>query len=168
MTCTKKWHIFIYKECKYTCTCMCTCNCTSIQKLEIFMRNNHSSFKHFPVGSQYMSLLSFYVVECHTTEHASYISQTFLAKPLMIFYFSSNTEDFHSSCICSQKYCWSGLHLYLCFCQFLLILFNFNYQSWSIVVISGTVHRLLLKTSFHPLLWTSSGLTGSWKTKHLY
>ena len=30
-----------------------------------------------------------------------------------------------------------------------------------IVVISGTVHRLLLKTSFHPLLWTSSGLTGS-------
>ena len=29
------------------------------------------------------------------------------------------------------------------------------------VVISGTVHRLLLKTSFHPLLWTSSGLTGS-------
>ena len=41
-------------------------------------------------------------------------------------------------------------------------------RHWSIVVISGTVHRLLLKTSFHPLLWTSSGLTGSWKTKHLY
>ena len=41
-------------------------------------------------------------------------------------------------------------------------------QCWRIVVISGTVHWLLLKTSFHPLLWTSSGLTGSWKTKHLY
>ena len=45
---------------------------------------------------------------------------------------------------------------------------NNEKQDWSIVVISGTVHRLLLKTSFHPLLWTSSGLTGSWKTKHLY
>ena len=29
------------------------------------------------------------------------------------------------------------------------------------VVFSGTVHWLYLKTSFHPLLWTSSGLTGS-------
>ena len=35
--------------------------------------------------------------------------------------------------------------------------------SWRTVVISGTVHWLYLKTSFHPLLWTSSGLTGSWK-----
>ena len=34
---------------------------------------------------------------------------------------------------------------------------------WRIAVISGTVHWFLLKTSFHPLLWTSSGLTGSWK-----
>ena len=24
------------------------------------------------------------------------------------------------------------------------------------------------KTSFHPLLWTSSGLKGTWKLKHLY
>ena len=30
-----------------------------------------------------------------------------------------------------------------------------------IVVLSGTVHWLYLKTSFHLLLWTSSGLTGS-------
>ena len=29
----------------------------------------------------------------------------------------------------------------------------------AIVVISGTVHWFDLKTSFHPLLWTSSGLT---------
>ena len=29
--------------------------------------------------------------------------------------------------------------------------------SWRIVVISGTVHWFWLKTSFHPLLWTSSG-----------
>ena len=49
-------------------------------------------------------------------------------------------------------------------CRFLILLV----KSWRIVVISGTVHWLLLKTSFHPLLWTSSGLTGSWKTKHLY
>ena len=40
--------------------------------------------------------------------------------------------------------------------------------SWSKVVISGTVHWFDLKTSFHPLLWTSSGLKGTWKTKHLY
>ena len=36
-------------------------------------------------------------------------------------------------------------------------------ESWRIVIISGTVHWFWLKTSFHPLLWTSSGLTGSWK-----
>ena len=36
-------------------------------------------------------------------------------------------------------------------------------EFWRIVVISGTVHWFWLKTSFHPLLWTSSGLTGSWK-----
>ena len=35
-------------------------------------------------------------------------------------------------------------------------------------MISGTVHRLLLKTSFHPLLWTSSGLAGSWKRQGRY
>ena len=29
--------------------------------------------------------------------------------------------------------------------------------SWRTVVFSGTVHLLYLKTSFHPLLWTSSG-----------
>ena len=29
-------------------------------------------------------------------------------------------------------------------------------ESSRIVVISGTVHWLYLKTSFHPLLWTSS------------
>ena len=46
--------------------------------------------------------------------------------------------------------------------------FSYCWFNWSIVVISGTVHRLLLKTIFHPLLWTSSGLTGSWKTQHLY
>ena len=34
---------------------------------------------------------------------------------------------------------------------------------WSKVVISGTVHWFDLKTSFHPLLWTSSGLRGTWK-----
>ena len=37
------------------------------------------------------------------------------------------------------------------------------YMSWRIVIFSGTVHWFWLKTSFHPLLWTSSGLTGSWK-----
>ena len=37
------------------------------------------------------------------------------------------------------------------------------FQSWRIVVISGTVHWFDLKTSFHPLLWTSSGLKGTWK-----
>ena len=44
-------------------------------------------------------------------------------------------------------------------CRFLILLV----ESRSIVVFSGTVHWFLLKTSFHPLLWTSSGLTGSWK-----
>ena len=44
-------------------------------------------------------------------------------------------------------------------CRFLILLV----ESWRIVVISGTVHWLYLRTSFHPLLWTSSGLTGSWK-----
>ena len=36
-------------------------------------------------------------------------------------------------------------------------------ESWRIVIISGTVNWFWLKTSFHPLLWTLSGLTGSWK-----
>ena len=40
---------------------------------------------------------------------------------------------------------------------------TFSTVSWRIVIISGTVHWFWLKTSFHPLLWTSSGLTGSWK-----
>ena len=44
-------------------------------------------------------------------------------------------------------------------CRFLILLV----ESWRIVVISGTVHWLYMKTIFHPLLWTSSGLTGSWK-----
>ena len=34
---------------------------------------------------------------------------------------------------------------------------------WSLEVFSGTVHWFCSKTSFHPLLWTSSGLKGSWK-----
>ena len=53
--------------------------------------------------------------------------------------------------------------LYTCevetWCRFLILLV----ESWRTVVFSGTVHWLYLKTSFHPLLWTSSGLTGSWK-----
>ena len=44
-------------------------------------------------------------------------------------------------------------------CRFLILLV----ESWRIVVISGTVHWFDLKTSFHPLLWTSSGLKGTWK-----
>ena len=44
-------------------------------------------------------------------------------------------------------------------CKFLILLV----ESWRIVITSGTVHWFWLKTSFHPLLWTSSGLTGSWK-----
>ena len=44
-------------------------------------------------------------------------------------------------------------HFHLTLCRFLILLV----ESWRIVVISGTVHRLLLKTSFHPLLWTSCG-----------
>ena len=44
-------------------------------------------------------------------------------------------------------------------CRFLILLV----ESWRKVIISGTVHWFWLKTSFHPLLWTSSGLTGSWK-----
>ena len=44
-------------------------------------------------------------------------------------------------------------------CTFLILLV----ESLSIVVISGTVHWFDLKTSFHPLLWTSSGLKGTWK-----
>ena len=35
---------------------------------------------------------------------------------------------------------------------------------WRIVIISGTVHWFWLKTSFHPLLWILSGLTGSWQS----
>ena len=46
-------------------------------------------------------------------------------------------------------------------CKFLILLV----ESWRIVIISGTVHWFWLKTSFHPLLWTSSGLTGSWKLR---
>ena len=42
-------------------------------------------------------------------------------------------------------------------CRFPILLV----ESRRIVVISGTVHWFLLKTSFHPLLCTSSGLTGS-------
>ena len=37
-------------------------------------------------------------------------------------------------------------------CRFLILLV----ESWRIVIISGTVHCFWLKTSFHPLLWTSS------------
>ena len=44
-------------------------------------------------------------------------------------------------------------------CRFLILLV----ESWRIVVISGTVHWFDLTTSFHPLLWTSSGLKGTWK-----
>ena len=44
-------------------------------------------------------------------------------------------------------------------CRFLIQLV----ESWRTVVFSGTVHWLYLNTSFHPLLWTSSGLTGTWK-----
>ena len=43
-----------------------------------------------------------------------------------------------------------------------LMVWGFN-ESRSKVVISGTVHWFDLKTSFHPLLWTSSGLRGTWK-----
>ena len=144
-----KWHIFIYNECKYTCTC----NCTSIQKLEIFMRNTHSSHKHFPVGSQYMFLLYFYIVKCHSAEHASHISHTFLAKPFMIFHFSSNTKDFHSSCMCRHK-CWcSGLHLYLCFCHFLLILFNVSNQILQFPI-AHLPHQVLIAFS-NILLYTT-------------
>ena len=42
-------------------------------------------------------------------------------------------------------------------------LYKYVIYSWRIVIISGIVHWFWLKTSFHPLLWTSSGLTGSWK-----
>ena len=60
-----------------------------------------------------------------------------------------------------QQYATSSL-LYLRiiqdnWCRYLILLV----ESWRIVIISGTVHWFLLKTSFHPLLWTSSGLTGS-------
>ena len=44
-------------------------------------------------------------------------------------------------------------------CRFLILL----NKSWSLEVFSGTVHWFCSKTSFHPLLWTSSGLKGSWK-----
>ena len=44
-------------------------------------------------------------------------------------------------------------------CRFFILLV----ESWRKVIISWTVHWFWLKTSFHPLLWTSSGLTGSWK-----
>ena len=36
-------------------------------------------------------------------------------------------------------------------------------ESWSLEVFSGTVYWFCRKTSFHPLLWTSSGLKGTWK-----
>ena len=49
-------------------------------------------------------------------------------------------------------------------CRFLILLV----ESWRIVIISGTVHWFWLKTSFHPLLWTSSSLTGSWKKLSTY
>ena len=45
---------------------------------------------------------------------------------------------------------------------------NMHVLSWRIVIISGTVHWFWLKTSFHPLLWTSSSLTGSWKKLSAY
>ena len=51
------------------------------------------------------------------------------------------------------------IHLYGIRCRFLILLV----ESWSKVVISGTVHWFDLKTSFHPLLWTSSGLRDTWK-----
>ena len=38
-----------------------------------------------------------------------------------------------------------------------------DFKPWSLEVFSGTVHWFCSKTSFHPLLWTSSGLKGSWK-----
>ena len=41
---------------------------------------------------------------------------------------------------------------------------NKNYLEVKLVI-SGTVHWFDLKTSFHPQLWTSSGLKGTWKTK---
>ena len=50
---------------------------------------------------------------------------------------------------------WIGKSSVKYWCRFLILLV----ESWRIVIISGTVHWFWLKTSFHPLLWTSSGLT---------
>ena len=75
---------------------------------------------------------------------------------LAIFY------DCYSICL----WCAIRLNIYLLYkstylgnhilwCKFFILLV----ESWRIVIISGTVHWFWLKTSFHPLLWTSSGLT---------
>ena len=42
-------------------------------------------------------------------------------------------------------------------------LFDKRKRYWSMLIFSGTEHWFCWKTSFHPLLWTSSGLKGSWK-----
>ena len=63
---------------------------------------------------------------------------------------------------CFTRYAWTVVGIQQVgfnWCKFLILLV----ESWRIVIISGTVHWFWLKTSFHPLLWTSSGLTGSWK-----
>ena len=51
------------------------------------MRNTHSSFKHFPVGSQYMSFACSIAVTYHTTKHASHISRTFFVNLSLYFTF---------------------------------------------------------------------------------
>ena len=68
--------------------------------------------------------------------------------------------EFYMGMITDDQQTFDGLVNHLKnWCRFLILLV----ESWRIAVISGTVHWFLLKTSFHPLLWTSSGLTGSWK-----
>ena len=65
----------------------------------------------------------------------------------------------------------NGLHFTLAYSDDVIIfneLAEQHLKHIQIVLTTGTVHWFWLKTSFHPLLWTSSGLTGSWKTKHLY
>ena len=63
------------------------------------------------------------------------------------------------SCLNEQKrkQVMEMLYEYKDWCRFLILLV----ESCRKVIISGTVHWFWLKTSFHPLLWTSSGLTGS-------
>ena len=98
-------------------------------------------------------VMSMTINHLHQVFSKTYIQRSFLhwqRKSTMHISCYTTVPHLHQVLRAKDGYMW---------CRFLILLI----ESWRTVVFSGTVHWLFLKTSFHPLLWTSSGLTGSWK-----